>query len=289
MEASFTLNAPAKINWSLYVLNKRDDGYHNILSLMHCIGLYDRLVFECSDAVELISDMQIPQEQNLAFKAASLLKAYAGVEKGARIVLCKEIPSGAGLGGGSSDAAYTLIGLNRLWDLKLGSDELTALGSRLGSDVPFFFGRLSGCAMAVAEGRGEILKPLKAETSHALLIVKPSISVATSWAYANIKPENDLTKIEDKINNIQLIFRAVNSGDNILLKALAHNDFEGIVIEKHPVIGDIKNKLLDAGAALALMSGSGSAVFGLFKDMRAAAGASRHFPEHWSRAVETLM
>src|ERR1700690_1373233 len=117
-----TLNAPAKINWSLYVLDERDDGYHNIISLMQCIGLYDILTFEqCSD-IELLTDMTIPAAQNLVFKAAVALSEAAGKTVGARIHLKKEIPSGAGLGGGSSDAAFTLMGLNRLWGLDMEID-----------------------------------------------------------------------------------------------------------------------------------------------------------------------
>src|SRR5208283_2003129 len=134
-----TVKAHAKINWSLLVLDKRDDGYHNILSLLHCIGLYDVLEFELSDTLTLESDMDIPFQQNLVYKAAALMKNYSGTAKGARIILKKEIPSGAGLGGGSSDAAHTLMALNDLWELDLGKAELKALGSALGSDVPFFF------------------------------------------------------------------------------------------------------------------------------------------------------
>ncbi len=296
----FELRAPAKINWSLYVLNKRDDGYHDILSLMHCIGLYDTLTFEHSDTIELITDMDIPPHQNLVYKAAQSLQSHAGIKNGAKIVLKKEIPSGAGLGGGSSDAAYTLIGLNKLWGLGLKIDELKTIGSMLGSDVPFFFGNISAnisnSPIAIAEGRGEILTPLKIDRSYTLLLIKPSISIPTAWAYEKLGSrvrgqgsKAELTKTGDKIDNINLIYNALKTGDISFLKARIHNDFEDAVIEEYPVIGSLKGKLLNAGASMAIMSGSGSTVFGLFEDRDKAVSASKQFSSHWNRVVETLI
>ncbi|MCL4456080.1 MAG: 4-(cytidine 5'-diphospho)-2-C-methyl-D-erythritol kinase [Nitrospirae bacterium] len=290
------LKAPAKINWSLYVLNKRDDGYHNIVSLMHCIGLYDMLTFEPSDTIELVSDMDLPDNQNLVYKAAVKLRSYAGTKMGARITLKKEIPSGAGLGGGSSDAAYTLIGLNKLWGLGLDAGELKDMGSGLGADVPFFF----DCPIAIAEGKGEILMPLSISVPYTLLVVKPSISVSTAWAYEKIgerlvgqgagqKGRLELTKTGDKINNIKLIYDALKEGDTSFLKAKLHNDFEDAVKRKYPVIGFIKEELLNAGALLSIMSGSGSAVFGLFEDRDKAISVSSRFSSYWNRVVETLV
>jgi 4-diphosphocytidyl-2-C-methyl-D-erythritol kinase len=292
----FTLKAPAKINWSLYVLNKRDDGYHNILSLMHCIGLYDTLTFEHSDTIELITDMGIPPQHNLVYKAAQSLQSHAGIKDGARIVLKKEIPSGAGLGGGSSDAACTLIGLNKLWGLGLKDDKLKIIGSRLGSDVPFFFGNMAGNPMAIAEERGDVLTPLKIDISYTLLLIKPSVSISTAWAYEKLGARDkgqgaktELTKTMDKFNNTQLIYKALKTGNVSLLKSNAHNDFEEVVMEKHPIIKDLRGKLLNAGASMAIMSGSGSTVFGLFEDRDKAVNASRQFSSHWNRVVETLI
>ncbi len=284
----FTLKAPAKINWSLYVLNKRADGYHNILSLMHCIGLYDTLAFEQADSIELVSDMDIPEEQNLVLKAAGMLRNYAGVKEGARIALKKDIPSGAGLGGGSSDAACALMGLNRLWGLGLGNNELSSIGSRLGSDVPFFF----HCPLAVAEGRGEALTPLAVDNPYTLLLVKPAVSISTQWAYGKIKASRgaaeELTKSVNNINNIQFIYGALKAGNIFSLKSLIHNDFENAVTEEHPVIGSLKENLLECGAVLSAMSGSGSVVFGLFEDRGKALSASGHFSLYFNRVVETL-
>ncbi len=298
------LKAPAKINWSLYVLNKRDDGYHNIVSLMHCIGLYDTLTFEPSDTIELVSDMDIPDNQNLVYKAAIKLQSYAGTKMGARIALKKEIPSGAGLGGGSSDAAYTLIGLNKLWGIGLDAGELKDIGSGLGADVPFFF----DCPIAFAEGKGEILTPLSISVPYTLLVVKPPISVSTLWAYERIGARRvkgqgsertetgdgeqgaaELTKMGDKINNIKLIYDALKRRGVSFLKAKVHNDFEDVVMEKYSVIGSVKQELLNAGAVLSIMSGSGSAVFGLFEDRNMALSVSSRFSSYWNRVVETLI
>jgi 4-diphosphocytidyl-2-C-methyl-D-erythritol kinase len=298
MNSSFTLKAPAKINWSLYVLNKRDDGYHNILSLMHCIGLYDTLTFEHSDTLQLVADIDIPYHQNLVYKAAKRLMSYTGISKGAKIVLKKEIPSGSGLGGGSSDAAYTLIGLNKLWGLGLKDEELKEISAGLGSDVPFFF----DCPIAIARGRGEILMPLEIGISYTLLLVKPLVSISTAWAYEKIgarvnryggqetdKNNMELTNMEDKFNNIKFIYEAIKAGDVSLLHAHIHNDFEEAVIEKYPVIDKLKKKLLCVGASMAIMSGSGSTVFGLFENRDRAVEASRHFSSYWNRVVLTAV
>ncbi|MDI6801967.1 MAG: 4-(cytidine 5'-diphospho)-2-C-methyl-D-erythritol kinase [Thermodesulfovibrionales bacterium] len=294
--SSVVLNAPAKINWSLYVINKRDDGYHNILSLMHCVSLYDTLSFEYSDRIEIAANIDIPMEQNLVFKAARLLQQHAETKKGARITLLKEIPSGAGLGGGSSDAAYTLEGLNMFWGLGLSREELKGIAEKIGSDVSFFFANIAGSPISIVEGRGEILTPLNINIPYALLLVKPSVSVSTAWAYKRIgarlniqESSSELTKIGNNINNIQLIFEALKGRDFSALKTTIHNDFEEAVIKSHPVIGNLKNKLISAGAVSALMSGSGSTVFGVFEDRDKAVAASRQFSSFWNRVVETLI
>lgn len=284
------LNAPAKINWSIYVLNKRSDGYHNILSLMHCIDLCDTISFDHADRIELKTDMDIPLEQNLVYKAAVMLQSFADIKKGAKIILKKTIPSGAGLGGGSSDVACTLKGLNMLWGLGFSNNELKSIGSRLGSDVPFFF----DCPIAIAEGRGEILTPLSIDISYYLLLIKPSISISTAWAYENMRPRIShstavqLTKTEDKLNNIKLIFEDLRLGNILNLKPSICNDFEDIVLKKYPEIMDLKDMLLRAGASAALMSGSGSVVYGVFLKKDEAVSAAKHFTSYWHSIAETL-
>lgn len=282
-----TLKSPAKINWSLYVLNKRDDGYHNIISLMHCIGLHDTLVFEEAPDIRIVSDMNIRPELNLVYKAAHLLQARSGIRKGAVIALNKKIPHGAGLGGGSSNAASTLIGLNSLWKLGMDDESLRKIGAELGSDVPLFF----HCPAAIAEGRGEVLTPLTIEVPYHILLVKPDVSVATVSAYKTLGREKDglsLTKNKEKINNIKLIYNALNTGDMRLLKRCLHNDFEDAVFNLHPLIGELKERLIAGGAAAAVMSGSGSTVFGIFESRQSAIQASKGFAGYWTAVVETL-
>ncbi len=176
----FTLKTPAKINWFLSVLGKREDGYHEILSLMQSISLYDYLTFGYSDRIKVITDADIPLEENLVYRAVLLLKEKLSVNKGAIITLKKEIPVSAGLGGGSSDAACALSGLNRLWKLGLKDEEMIKFGGMLGSDVPFFF---KG-PLAVVRGRGEIVTKLEACSRHIIVIVKPALGISTKWAYS---------------------------------------------------------------------------------------------------------
>jgi 4-diphosphocytidyl-2-C-methyl-D-erythritol kinase len=280
--SSFVLRAPAKINWFLNITGKRNDGYHNILSLIQSIGLYDELTFAQADGLDLISDMDIPPEENLVCKAASALGKRVSCYKGARISLKKNIPSGAGLGGGSSDAACTLKGLNMLWKLKLGGTELSSIAAETGSDVPFFL--QDPCSLV--EGRGEILKPLKVLSSTVLLLVKPSVSVSTSWAYASY---DSLPKLTKKAIDIKLLIQALNRQDFAALDTLINNDLEYAVAERYPVIKDIKTQLMQSGAMLSAMTGSGSAVFGVFQNREKAEKAAKTMQLHWCKVVETLI
>jgi 4-diphosphocytidyl-2-C-methyl-D-erythritol kinase len=274
--SSFVLKTPAKINWFLSITGKRPDGYHNILSLMQYVGL------EQSEGLNMISDMDISPEENLVFKAASTLAKRVSCDKGAKISLKKNIPSGAGLGGGSSDAACTLKGLNMLWKLELGSMELFSIASEIGSDVPFF---LQG-PCALIEGRGEILKPLKVFVPLVLLLVKPSVSVSTAWAYTSYDARTKLTK---KPVDIKLFIQALNRQDFAFLDTLINNDLESAVAERYPVIKDVKTRLMQSGAMLSAMTGSGSAVFGVFQNREEAAKAAKTMQPHWCKVVETLI
>jgi len=184
-----TYKAFAKINWALSVLNKRNDGYHDIISLMHAIDLYDTLIFEPSSGIEIQTELPIKRENNLIYKAIIALQQYTGIKKGIKVTLQKQIPIGAGLGGGSSDAATTLKALNELWGLNLGVNTLQEIGASIGSDVPFFF----NLPLCIVEGRGDIIKPLKIEKSYTLVIVKPKFSISTKWAYEFLNLETELT------------------------------------------------------------------------------------------------
>jgi 4-diphosphocytidyl-2-C-methyl-D-erythritol kinase len=281
----FTLRAPAKINWFLNVSGRRQDGYHDILSLMQHVTLYDSMTFEDSDAVEVITEAPIPLKDNLVYKAMAVLKETYSVRAGARVTLKKEIPMAAGLGGGSSDAACALSGLNRLWDLNLTIHELARLGEGVGSDVPFFFYGPS----SFVEGRGEIVSPVKLERSCAILLAKPHLEVPAAWAYAELDkgfPSGQVLTKED--NNIKLFCQSLERGDFALLSSIRRNDLEPPVIRRYPVIGDIREAMQRTGALFSSMSGSGPTVFGVFDSEQRAVEAMAHMPPHWCRVVKTV-
>lgn len=277
---SFVLEAPAKINWFLSVLNKRQDGYHNIVSLMQRVSLFDTLLFEESERLEIISNIaDLPAERNLVFKAALLMQARAGVRSGARITLKKDIPLAAGLGGGSSDAAAALIGLNKLWGLNLDVVRLRDMGAELGSDVPFFIDD----TFAVVQGRGEIITTLGNAIEIPLLLVNPGIPISAAWAYEAL--HIGLTKIAV---DIKLFCQSLGSKDFDSLRSLQINDLEQPVLEAYPEIGRIKGLLTQQGAVMSAMSGSGSTVFGLFRSAAEAQKAAGSMGSYWCRAVKTL-
>jgi 4-diphosphocytidyl-2-C-methyl-D-erythritol kinase len=284
--SSLSLKAPAKINWFLKIINKRDDGYHNILSVMQCIGVYDTLEFESSDAVEVISDLDTPPESNLVYRAASLLKQYTAYKGGVKITLQKTIPVGAGLGGGSSDAAYTLLGLNRLWGLGLDREKLCALGIRIGADVPFF---LHG-SPAIVEGLGEKITDIEHHVSpFVLLLVKPSIGISTAWAYG-VFDTNKFSKLTKKPIDIKLFCHALVKRDVVSLSTMIQNDLENVVIDEHPVIEKIKKRMIASGAIFSLMTGSGPTVFGVFDSKKTACSAANVMgAQYWSCVTKTIV
>ncbi|MDI6889507.1 MAG: 4-(cytidine 5'-diphospho)-2-C-methyl-D-erythritol kinase [Thermodesulfovibrionales bacterium] len=272
------LRAPAKINWFLTVLRKRDNGYHDIRSLMQCIRLYDDLLFNHADTLDVISDLDISLEDNLVYRAASLLKRHTSCKKGVKIILRKNIPVGAGLGGGSSDAAYTLLGLNKLWNLGLNNRELSLIGLEIGSDVPFF---LNGPS-AFVEGRGEKVTLLKINSSIVFLLVKPPVSVSTAWAYENV---SELTKTTV---DIKLFCQVLRKRDFAYLNTMLDNDLERVVVKRYPIVGEIKERLLERGAVISAMSGSGPTVFGVFGSVEEARKISKVFKDFWTAVVQTI-
>jgi len=281
-----SLEAPAKINWLLYVLGKRDDGYHEILSLVQKVDLRDRVALKPREdgKITLKSDLPVPPGQNLVVKAALLLKNETGAKDGVHIRLEKSVPVEAGLGGGSSDAAAALLGLNALWRLKLSREDLMELARRLGSDVPFFLGQ----SCAVVAGRGEALEPAAPGSPVYILIVKPFFGVGTAWAYGRIKGYTELTKAQ---NNIKIFLRALREGDfNALREFRAGNDLEPGVLGAFPEIMRIKAALREKGAVYSSMTGSGSAVFGLFAEGRLAERAAKEIClSSWCRVVRSIV
>jgi 4-diphosphocytidyl-2-C-methyl-D-erythritol kinase len=250
-----SLKAPAKINLFLYVINRRPDGYHNIESLMQAVDLYDEVTLEKSDTIEIsCSDPSLPaNEENLAFKAAARLRDryyFPGV----RIGLLKNIPSGAGLGGGSSDAAFVLRGLIKLYGLRPAPEDLTEIAASVGSDVPFFLTR----GQALIEGRGEVVKPVRLPLNYGIVIVTPPISISTAEVYGRAK-----LGLTSRAGNLLLSKRI---GISKLMRASSEfrNDLENIVISHYPDLAEVKRSLLGTGAFYCSMTGSGSSFFGLF-------------------------
>jgi 4-diphosphocytidyl-2-C-methyl-D-erythritol kinase len=298
------LKAPAKINWFLKILGRRDDGFHEIQSLIQKVSLYDTL--KISDAGNLIleSDCNIDEKDNLVYRAAALLKERYSVRKGARMELHKNIPAGAGLGGGSSDAASALTGLNQLWSLGLPMETLGEIAAILGSDVPFF---LYGPA-SLASGRGERLTPYETGKKFNILLVKPPFDISTAWAYGGLKAaglaENDirhlkesgnmkevdtkLTKKTEKVNNIKLLIRNIEEARFSAISGYALNDLESVAIREFHVIAEIKSRMYELGAHFSLMSGSGSTVFGVFGSREEAVAASGNFQGFWTAVVQTV-
>ena len=279
-----SLRAPAKINWFLKILGKRDDGYHDLVSVMQCVNLFDNLAFEHADTIELISDLDIPTTENIVFRTASCLKKNTSYRKGAKITLIKNIPCGAGFGGGSSDAASTLLGLNRLWGLRLSNTELHEIAAEIGADVPFF---LDG-PCSLAERRGEKLSPLKMNASAVLLLVKPPISVSTAEAYA-LFDRATVKKLTKKPIDIKLLVQVFTEQDFNQYGNVWDNDLEPVVAARYPVIRDIKTRLLNSGAVTSAMTGSGSAVYGLFRTREHAEKSADTMQSYWCRVVETLV
>ncbi|MBC8283620.1 MAG: 4-(cytidine 5'-diphospho)-2-C-methyl-D-erythritol kinase [Nitrospinae bacterium] len=250
---------PAKINLGLHIHKKREDGFHELETLFQMVAWFDELEVERTpEKVELFCDAPgIPNDEtNLVVKAARLLqKNFKGKCGGVTIKLKKNIPSGAGLGGGSGNAAGVLLALNYLWDLKIPQKDLVAMASELGSDVPFFL--MSPCA--VGTGKGEILQPIENPISFYILMVYPDFPISTPWVYGNLKLK--LTKAE---NNISILVNFLMRSEFAQLGAALYNDLEPVVFKRYPEILEIKDELLSSGAGGALLSGSGSTVFGIF-------------------------
>ena len=258
MENSFTLPSFAKINWFLRILGKRDDGFHELCTVFQTVSLHDNLTFSESDRIVLTCDDEnIPiDDGNLIVKAARLLREKHDIKQGAKIHLEKRIPAPGGLGGGSSNAAVTLLGLSKLWQIEIGFDELSKLGGGLGSDVPFF---LHG-GTAFGMGRGtEIVEINDLEEKH-ILIVTPNIVVSTVDAFARINAAHLTNNASKSI--LQICRNEAQALD--LRQAELVNDFEETVFENEFEIRRVKEKLLACGSVKALLSGSGASVFGVF-------------------------
>lgn len=277
MAQSITLQAPAKVNYRLDVVGRRPNGYHDLRMIMQQVNLCDeisiRLVSQPGIRVTCGREGVPEGAENIAWKAARALLELAGHDQGVEVAIVKNIPVAAGLGGGSSDCAAVLLGLNELLGLQLSRERLMEIGVGLGADVPFFvFGKT-----ALAEGIGELLSPLDKVPDAWVVLVNPNLPVSTAWVYQNLQ----LTQRDQ-------LARLPNSFENVAdLCAVLGNDLESVTIPAFPVIDEIKRSLIASGAAGALMSGSGPTVFGLFEDEAVARQAAAKLQQRreWFVAV----
>jgi 4-diphosphocytidyl-2-C-methyl-D-erythritol kinase len=249
------IRAPAKINVCLKITGRRSDGYHNLWSVMVPVSLFDDLEITARSGGIHVSAPGLDlknQEENLVYRAARDFFLHTDINPGISIKLSKNIPISAGLGGGSSDAASTLLALNDMWSRPLNKEGLEVLAFALGADVPFF---LKG-KPCLAQGIGERLEPIENWPNFWYVIVSPPILVSTSWVYRNLN-----LKLTNKSQNSRItVFEQCFS----CLDEILENDLETVTVPRYPVIAQIKEALLEAGARGSLMTGSGPAVFGVF-------------------------
>ena len=249
--------APAKLNIRLKVTGLRPDGYHELISIMVPVTLFDHLELEKNRHAKIVLACRglslSNSKENLVYKAARTFFSKTGIRPGISIKLVKKIPVAAGLGGGSSDAALTLKTLNSMWSGPLTTHELERLAAQLGADVPFFL-HSSPC---LARGIGEVLEPIKNWPGFQYVIVVPRFHISTLWVYENLKFELTADEYDSIIQQLE-------TGDPDVINLL-ENDLESVTASYFPVIRDIKKHLMDTGATGALMSGSGPSVFGIFK------------------------
>lgn len=261
------IKAPAKLNLRLKITGRRPDGYHELVSIMVPIDFVDLLEVRVirERGIELSCEgFRVPtDEKNLVYQAALAFFSRTGIQGGVSIKLSKNIPVAAGLGGGSSDAAATLLSLNKIWSQPLGLSALHELAVQLGADVPFFL----HSEPSLATGIGDVLEPLKEWPKFWYVIITPPVQVSTSWVYGNLKLE--LTRGE-----YDYIVKFLRN-DPIAVSAILENDLEEVTSAKFPVIDTIKKCLMNVGAEGALMTGSGPSVFGIFSSLNQALSAKQ--------------
>ncbi len=259
-----TISANCKINIGLDVLRRREDGFHELSTVMFPVtGLHDTLTFERLNTpkVEFYSEgleIDCNADSNLCVKAYNLMRSRFNIE-GLKITLTKRIPFGAGLGGGSADATAVLVAINSLFDLNLTEGQLIDLASELGSDTAFFVRNTP----QLCSGRGEIMEPIALNlTGKYLLLIKPDEGVSTREAYSGVKPHYPTTPLSE------LITRPIEEWQGAI-----KNDFEEHIFASHPLLKTIKDEILKAGAKYAAMSGSGSTIYGIFDNAQQANSA----------------
>ena len=271
--ASVRVAAPAKVNLFLRFLAREESGYHQLETLYSAVDLCDEVVLQHTErgvSVEVVGPSVGPAEENLAYRAADALLDAAQSTTGVHVRLTKNIPVGAGLGGGSSDAGATLRALNSMLPEPFPVSALLQIAGRLGADVPFF---ASGAGTALAWGRGERLVPIPGAPGLLVLLALPSLQIATAEAY-------EYLSVSERVALSSLPLNSLDRPET--LARLAVNDFEASVFEHHPELGKLREALHEAGALTARLSGSGAALFGLFDDREAADRAHASLSTSWA-------
>lgn len=278
---TLTLSAPAKINYLLDVIGKRADGYHDLRMIMQRVNLCDEITLTMTSSPEIIvtcNSKGAPDGPgNIAWKAARVLLDLAESKSGVEIKIKKNIPVAAGLGGGSSDAATVLMGINELLQKGFTDQTLMEAGCKLGADVPFFIFKKA----ALAEGVGEKLTLIPNMPKCWVLLVNPGVHVSTAWVYRSLQLTN-----RRELSNIPKFFGSIEDIVSVL-----SNDLESVTISAFPIIDEIKSRLMDLGAIGSMMSGSGPTVFGIFSSFEAAEAARNEvtrFTGWFAASVETL-
>lgn len=272
---SIQIKAPAKINIGLNLVRKRDDGFHDLETFFYPVNdLYDELHFEKSNKFRFNCSNEELAENNLVIKVKELMEREANKELNVNVNLIKNIPAGAGLGGGSSDAAATLISLNELFSLQIDYKKLIELALQLGSDVPFFL----KAKPSIGRSRGEDLTICNIEIPYHLLIVNPKIHISTKEAFENVKPRSANINYNDVFSSMDSFLK---NKDKI------KNDFEEFAFHKHPEIKKIKEDMLEGGALFAMMSGSGSTVYGFFNYYSNASSVEKKLPINYLRKISS--
>lgn len=254
-----TVKGYAKVNLTLDVLSKRPDGYHDISTIMRTVDIFDTVEISLTDeGIELSTSLDFlpTDEKNIAYRAAQAIFSETGIQKGAKIHITKNIPCGAGMGGGSADGAAVLVLLNKLLGSPVRTKRLLEIGAKIGADVPFCI----MCGTYLAEGIGEVLSEVPAKGNIPVVVVKPEVSISTPLMYKKLD-EREILKRPDTKGMIKVL----EKGNTEKIAELLYNVMEEAAIEEHPIISEIKESLIKKGAINAIMTGSGSAVFGIFK------------------------
>lgn len=288
--AQLTLPSPAKINVFLRIVGKRPDGFHEIESIMLPLDFGDRITLQLrktSITMECDNPDLPTNDSNLALRAANLFAATCPMERGVKIHLHKRIPLASGLGGGSSNAATVLRGLNQLWQANASPDQLDSMAAALGSDVNLFLRNQP----AICRGRGEHVTPLPSRLNATVLLVNPGFGIATKWAYESWAKTSTL--LTQPPPDVTLLARALADNDLAGVARGLYNSLEAPSIRKFPVLQLLKDTMIEQGAAGALMSGSGATVFGLFAKATDAETAAQKIraefgPSMWTQTAKCL-